>query len=134
NYIMHDSPFTMLADSPSNYLENRETTDFIVSIPTVFSSKRILDGVMGDYIVTLRENQGAWYVAGQTDWNPRDYTLDFSFLPAGKTFEATILRDGVNADKQARDFVMEKIEVSPDSQLPIHMASGGGFAVIIKEK
>lgn len=134
NYIIHDSPFTMLADSPSNYLENPKTTDFIVSIPTVFSSKRILDGSMGDYIVTLRESPDAWYVAGQTDWNPREYTLDFSFLPAGKTFEAVIIRDGVNADKQARDHVMETLEVNSESRLPLHMASGGGFAMIIKAK
>ena len=131
NYIIQDSPFTMLADSPSNYKENQETTDFIVKIPTVFDSTKVLDGKMGEYIVTLRESPDAWYVAGQTDWNPRDYTLDFSFLPAGKTYEVTLLRDGVNADKQARDYVKETVKVDSNSRIPLRMASGGGFAAII---
>lgn len=131
NYIVHDSPFTMLADAPSNYLDNKESTDFIVRIPTVFDSTTILDGKMGEYIVTLRESSDGWYLAGQTDWSPRDYTIDFSFLPEGKSFEVTLLRDGVNADKQARDYVKETLKVDSNTRLPLRMASGGGFAAKI---
>lgn len=130
NYIIHDSPFTMLADSPSNYLDNQETTDFIVKIPTVFSSTKVLNGKMGEYIVTLRESPDAWYVAGQTDWNPRDYTLDFSFLPEG-TFEVTLFRDGNNAAKQARDYKVEHFFADSSKKIPIHLAPGGGFALRI---
>ncbi len=129
NYIVQDSPFTMLADSPSNYLENQETTDFIVKIPTVFSSTKVIDGKMGEYIVTLREAPDAWYVAGQTDWNPRDFTLDFSFLPEGKDFEVELFRDGPNAAKQARDYKIERFKVNSDMKKSIHLAPGGGFAL-----
>ncbi len=131
NYIVQDSPFTMLADSPSNYIDNQETTDFIVKIPTVFSSTKILDGKMGEYIVTLREAPDGWYVAGQTDWTPRDYTLDFSFLPEG-TYEVTLFRDGDNAAKQARDYKVERFSTDSSKKIPLHLASGGGFALRIE--
>ncbi len=132
NYIVQDSPFTMLADSPSNYIDNQETTDFIVKIPTVFSSTKVLDGKMGEYIVTLREAPDGWYVAGQTDWTPRDYTLDLSFLPEG-TYEATLFRDGDNAAKQARDYKAEHLTADSSKKLPIHLAPGGGFALRISK-
>ena len=130
NYIIHDSPFTMLADSPTNYIDNQECTDFITSVPTVFDSTRVLDGRMGEYIVTLREAPEGWFVAGQTDWNPRDYVLDFGFLPAG-SYEVTLFRDGVNADKQGRDYAVEKFKVESGTRKTLHLAPGGGFALRI---
>ncbi len=133
NYIIQDSPFTMLADSPSNYIDNQETTDFIVKIPTVFSSTKVLDGKMGEYIVTLREAPDAWYIAGQTDWTPRDYTLDFCFLPVGKDFEVELFRDGTNAAKQARDYKVEKFKANNATKKNIHLAPGGGFALKISK-
>ncbi len=132
NYIVQDSPFTMLADSPSNYIDNQETTDFIVKIPTIFTYTKVLDGKMGEYIVTLREAPDGWYVAGQTDWTPRDYTLDFSFLPEG-SYEVTLFRDGDNAAKQARDYKVERFSVDSSKKIPLHLAPGGGFALRISK-
>lgn len=130
-YVVFDSPFTMLCDSPSLYMQNQETVDFITAIPTVFEETKILDGKMGEYIVTLRRKGNNYYVGGLTSWTPRDYELDFSFLPAGN-FKATIVRDGINAEKAADDHKFSKIEVNRDSKEKIHLAPGGGFALIIE--
>ncbi len=131
NYIVQDSPFTMLADNPTSYMENLECTDFITAIPTVFEETKVIDGKMGEYIVTLRQTGNCWFVGGQTDWNPRDYELDFSFLPSAEKFKVTLLKDGVNAGKQAQDYVVETFEVNSGTKKLIHMAPGGGFAVRI---
>ena len=131
NYIVQDSPFTMLADNPTSYRENQECTDFITAIPTVFEETKVIDGKMGEYIVTLRQTGNCWFVGGQTDWNPRDYELDFSFLPSAEKFKVTLLKDGVNAGKQAQDYVVETFEVNSGTKKLIHMAPGGGFAVRI---
>lgn len=131
NYIVQDSPFTMLADNPTSYMENQECTDFITAIPTVFEETKVIDGKMGEYIVTLRQTGNCWFVGGQTDWNPRDYELDFSFLPSAEKFKVTLLKDGVNAGKQAQDYVVETFEVNSGTKKLIHMAPGGGFAVRI---
>lgn len=131
-YIVYDSPFTMLCDSPSLYEKEPECTQFIASLPTVFDSTEVLDGKMGEYIVTLREKEGKWYVGGMTNWDARDYDLDFSFLPAGKTFTATILKDGINAAKQGDDYAISEIRVNQSSKERIHLAPGGGFTVIVR--
>ncbi|MCH5237466.1 MAG: glycoside hydrolase family 97 protein [Muribaculaceae bacterium] len=127
HYIVHDTPFTMLADSPSNYIENQECTNFITSVPSVFDETRILDGELGEYIVTLRRDGDNWFIGGETDWNPRDYTLDFSFLPEGEEYEVTLVTDGINADKQAEDYKFETFKANCKTRKPLRMASGGGF-------
>ena len=129
SYIIVDSPFTMLCDSPSLYEKNQDWVDFVTPIPTVFDSSKVISGKMGQYIVTAREKDGNWYVGGQTNWDPRDYTLDFSFLPAGKTYNATILADGINAEKAGDDYKISTMTVTNATRQPIHMAPGGGFAV-----
>lgn len=131
NYIVQDSPFTMLADTPSNYLANQECTDFITAIPTFFDSTEVIDGKMGEYIVTLRQISDCWFAGGQTDWNPRDYEFDFSFLPSSRDFKVTLLKDGINAEKQAQDYVVESFNVNSGTKKLIHMAPGGGFALRI---
>ena len=85
-YIVHDSPFTMLCDDPTNYEREQECVDMITSLPTVFDRTVIPQGEMGKYIVTAREKDGNWYVAGQTNWDKRKITLKFDFLEKGKTY------------------------------------------------
>lgn len=131
HYIVHDTPFSMLADSPSNYLENKDCLDFIASIPSQWDETEVLDGELGEYIVTLRKKDNVWLIGGQTDWNPRDYELDFSFLPVGSDFKVTIVKDGMNAEKQAQDHDWETLTVNSESHKKIHMAPGGGFVVRI---
>lgn len=126
-YVVHDSPFTMLCDAPTNYEKEQECVDMIASLPTVFDRTIIPQGEMGKYIITAREKDGNWYVAGQTNWDKRTITLRFDFLEKGKTYRATIFRDGINANHNAEDYKREEIDVSSDTVLDIKMASGGGF-------
>ena len=64
-----------------------------------------------------------------TNWDPRDVVLDLSFLPKQFRYTATIFKDGLNIDRNAEDYQVEKIIVNHQSKLNIHMASGGGFAI-----
>ncbi len=134
HYIVHDSPLTMLADNQTIYRQEQECTDFITSLPAVYDEMKVLDGKMGEYIVTARKKGADWYVAGETNWDERDITLDCQFLPAG-TYDITLFMDGVNANKNACDYrvVRSRVSISPTSHesIAIHMASGGGFATKI---
>ena len=127
-YVIHDSPLTMLADNPTAYEQEPEYTRFIASIPVTYDETKIPMGKMGEYIVTARRKGNNWYVGGQTNWSERDLTLSFSFLPSGN-FEAVIYKDGVNANKNACDYKVETLQVNNSTSLPIHLASGGGFAI-----
>lgn len=132
-YIVHDSPFTMLADSPTNYEADETYTQYIASLPTVFDETRILQGKLGEYIVTARRLGDAWYVAGQTNWDgERDLTIDFNFLTKGKSYRAHLLTDGVNAHHDAEDYRISTMDCNASTMQAIHMMPGGGFVIKIE--
>ena len=119
----------MLCDSPTAYLHEKESADFIAAIPTVWDETRILDGRMGEYILTARRKGTTWYIGGITDWTPRDVEVDLSFL--GGAYDAVLFRDGVNADRRASDYKRETLRVDASEPLKLHLAPGGGFAAAL---
>lgn len=132
-YVVFDSPLTMLCDSPSDYLKEDETTRFIASIPTVFDSTRILSGKAGEWVVTLREKDGIYYVGGMTSWEPRNLSIPLDFLPAGE-WQCSMFADGVNADTVATDYKISVSGVNSSSVADAKLAPGGGFVMIIKRQ
>ena len=126
-YVVFESPFNMLCDSPSNYIAEPECTEFIARIPTVWDETIVLDGVVGKYIVTARRRGNDWYVGGMTDWSARDMEIDLSFLGEGN-YAAELFKDGINAHKAGRDYKKLSPDVS-SRKLAVHLAPGGGFAL-----
>jgi len=129
-YVIYESPLQMLSDSPSNYMKEQETTDFIVKIPVVWDDIKGLDGKVGDYLLLARRSGKEWFVGALTDWTSRDMNLDLSFLPAGE-YMMEIFQDGVNADKFAQDYKHLKSNVKGGDKMKIHLAPGGGWAARI---
>ena len=129
-YVVLESPLNMLCDSPTNYLREAECTRFIAAIPTVWDETRVLDGRIGEYIVTARRKGSTWYVGGITDWTPRDLKVDLSFL--GGSRKAEIFRDGVNADRKASDYKRGETVIDTSRPFEVHLAPGGGFALKIE--
>ncbi len=132
-FIIFEEPMQMLSDSPSAYMHEQESTDFITSIPTTFDETIPLQGKIAEYVVTSRRKGDKWYVGAMTNWTPRDLTLRFSFLPVGE-YEAVIFSDGINADREAMDYKKSTINVSAPDTLNIHLAPGGGWAAILTKK
>ena len=67
------------------------------------------------------------------NWTAKDITIDLSFLKQGN-YEATIFKDGINADRDATDYKKEMQSVSPTDKLNVHLAPGGGWAAKIAMK
>lgn len=128
-YVVQDSPFTMLADSPTNYEDDETFTRFIASLPVVFDQTKVVQGELGKYIVTAREKDGNWYVGGQTNWDGREITLVLDFLADGTTYKAQVLKDGINANHDAEDYLLETASVKKGDKISLMLASGGGFVI-----
>lgn len=126
-YVVYEAPLQMLADNPTIYTREQSCTDFLSKVPTTFDETHVMDGQFGEYIVMARRKGKDWFIGGMTNWTERDLTLDFSFLPAGK-YSLTVFRDGVNASRDATDYVREEKQMEP-GQMKIHLAPGGGFAM-----
>lgn len=131
-YTIFEAPLQMMADSPTAFMKERESTDFIAKVPTVFDETIALDGEVGKYVSIARKKDNIWYLGVITNWDSRDITIDFSFLEKGKKFQAEIFSDGLNADKAAVDYKKEIITVDSTTKLKYRLASGGGLAMIIK--
>ena len=129
-YVLHDSPFTMLCDAPTNYEREPDYTRFIAEIPVVWDETRVLQGEMGQYIVIARRLGDTWYVGGQTSWDARTVSLPLDFLAEGSYF-VTSLTDGVNAGHNAEDYQFNRQTHGKGDTLSIAMVSGGGFVLRI---
>ena len=125
-YVIYDSPLHYLAGTPSDYRAEPGFTRFLGGIPTTWDETRPLQAAIGDYVVVARRAGDTWYVAAMTDWTARKIELPLSFLPAGE-YTATIVADGMNADRYAADYKMESRTVGPGSSLVIELAPGGGY-------
>ena len=86
---------------------------------------------MGDYIITARRNGSTWYIGGLTDWNARDLEVDLSFL-GDKKYSGKLFKDGINANRIGRDYKTENISAKKGDKIKVHLAPGGGFALILK--
>jgi alpha-glucosidase len=129
-YVIYESPLQMLCDSPSNYMKEQETTDYIVKIPVVWDDIMGIDGKVGEYILIARRSGKEWFAGALTNWTARDMSLDLSFLPEGK-YSMDIFQDGLNADNYAVDYKHVKTSVKSGDKIKIHLAPGGGWTARI---
>jgi alpha-glucosidase len=129
-YVVFDAPLQMLADSPSNYLREPETMEFLGPVPTEWDETKVLDARIADYVLVARRNGRDWYVGAMTDWTARDLDVDLSFLGDG-SFTMEAFQDGMNADRVASDYKKTTGRVSKGEKLKIHLAPGGGWAARI---
>lgn len=129
-YIIFESPLNMLCDNPSNYMREKECTEFIANVPTVWDNTIALNGKIGEYITIAREKDDVWYVGSLTNWDARTLDVDLSFLGEG-SFKAEVFKDGANADRSGHDYKKEVIDIPSDRKLSIPMASGGGYVMKI---
>ncbi|MCR8561867.1 glycoside hydrolase family 97 protein [Mucilaginibacter sp. BJC16-A38] len=126
-YTVFEAPLQMLSDNPSIYQREQESTNFIAAVPTTFDATVSLDGKVGDFVSIARKKGSTWYAGVMTNWNPRNLTVDLSFLGDG-SYKAIIFEDGINANKDATDYTTKTITVTAKDKLNIKIASGGGWA------
>lgn len=127
-YVIYESPFNMLCDSPMHYQREVECTEFISKVPTVWDETVAVDGKVGEYIIMARRSGDTWYIGGLTGHEARTVTVDLKSLGlSGRNME--MFCDGVNAHRHGEDY-KKTVSVSGDA-LTVKMAPGGGFAAVL---
>lgn len=125
-YVIYESPLQYLAGTPSDYRTAPEFTRILAGIPTTWDETRPIEGAVGDYLVLARRSGDTWYVAAMTDWTARSFEVPLSFLEQGR-YAATIVADGLNADRYAADVRIERQAVGANDSLTLKLAPGGGY-------
>ena len=104
--------------------------EFLSKVPTVWDATHVLDAKVSEYIVSARQRGNEWYIGAITNWTPRTFTVDFSFLEEG-TYMIDIYQDGINADRNAMDFKKVTKQITASDKIEIKLAPGGGLAARI---
>ena len=132
-YLTMPSPIQMVCDLPENYERFPDAFQFIKDVPVDWSDSRYLEAEPSRYITVARrdKNSSDWYVGAITDDKARKATIDLSFLPKGKKYEATIYGDAADADWKTNPqaYKIRKVKVDSRTKLREHLAPGGGVAI-----
>lgn len=148
-HILLETGSVSLADTLAVYGKSI-ATQFIVELPTRYDDMKLLGGNPSKYCLMMRNAGETYYVAGITI-NPRDFTVDCSFLGEG-TYKAEIYYDVETANKTEdenwsgivplstslvgaaeEEIIFERRTemVTKTSKLTIPAIYGGGFALKI---
>lgn len=133
-YLAIYSPIQMAADFIENLAKYPRELEFIKAVPADWAESRLIAGEVGDYAIFARKDRGSadWYVGGVNDATERTLTLNFDFLEPGKTYTATIYKDGDGAtyltDARHR-IAYETIRVKKGDTYKLWLAPGGGAAM-----
>ena len=131
-YVIFESPFQMLCDSPSNYMKEPECMDFLSQVPTVWKNTIPLEAKVGEYVVVAREAEdGTWYLGAMAGESAHSFDIKLDFLTEGK-YQVEVWRDGANAAKHAEDFARKTLVVSNEDNLEVRMCHEGGYVAIFK--
>ena len=132
-FVIYESPIQLFSGNPSQGLLEPEFMKLIGSIPTVWDETNVLQGKVGEFIVTARRKDDTWYVGGMAGWTGKPVQIDLSFLGEGE-YNATVATDGVNADRYPSDYVISQQVVRRAEKLDLIMAKGGGFVIVLRRR
>ena len=137
-YLTMPSPMQMACDLPENYERFPDAFQFIEDVPVDWSDSRYLEAEPNHYITVARRDKHSddWYVGAITDDKARTALIDFSFLPKGEKFEATIYEDAPDADwkDNPQAYRIRTVKVDSKTKLKQPLAPGGGAAMRIVKK
>lgn len=133
-YIMYYQPMAYFCDSPIEYAKYPTISKFFEVLPTVWDESIALDAVVGNYAVMARRKGDDWFVGGMTNTEARNFKVDFSFLPLGTTYTATIFKDAKYSKINAKLQDVEVVEVTSSTILDIAASDGGGFVIYLSSE
>lgn len=133
-YLALYSPIQMAADFIESLAAHPRELEFIKAVPADWAESKLVAGEVGDFAIFARKdrNSSDWYVGGVNDATAREVTVNFDFLDAGKTYRATIWKDGEGAtyETDARHKIAyDSKTVRKGDTLTLWLAPGGGAAV-----
>ncbi len=132
-FVVYDNPMQIFSGNPSQGWKEPAFMSLLGSIPSTWDETVIPHGEAGEFIITVRKKGDDWYIGGITNWKERALSLALDFLPPG-SYDYTICRDGINANRYPADYIIEKGILTNRFTIPVTMAAGGGYLMVLKKK
>lgn len=131
-YVIYETPFPMLSDSPQNY-ENQPGLQFLEDVPVEWDETRVLSSTPGEDTVIARRHGEDWYLGAMTNWQPKTLHVPLDFLRSG-SYSAELYEDAADAATQPKALRISTKLVTNKSVLSLQLAPGGGSAIRITRK
>lgn len=131
-FLLYDTGFQMLCDSPSAYLHEPDYTGLLADVPLLWDSTVCDAASDPDTLLLVRrtKDDAVWYgaIVGH-----EELTLEIPMTALGPgRFVATILQDGPTAAIVGTDYILKRRHVTADDVLRIPCAPGGGCLLRIR--
>jgi alpha-glucosidase len=123
-YVVYDSPFGLVSDSPDTYRESPAGLDFVSAAPTTWDETRFITGEIGQSIVLARRKGADWWIGAMTNEAGRTVKVPLGFLGAG-AFTADIRQDGA----ASTDLAATTRTVKAGDVLTLKLTPSGGAVV-----
>jgi alpha-glucosidase len=130
-YVVLENGLQMLADYPAAY-EGQDGFSFLKAVPTTWDETRVLAGVVNEYIVIARRKGSTWYIGGITNHTARALNLQADFLAAGN-YEVRVFTDADDVNLVPDHLQISNKLVTAKDQIPLKMAAGGGFVIVLTQ-
>lgn len=127
-FVVYDSPLQIFSGNISQGLQEPEFMELLGSIPTVWDETKILQGKIGEFIVTARRKGKNWFVAGLNNSEAREIIVPLDFLKENN-YKMTACTDGLNADSYGSDYKLTVEYIKAKQKLNLKMSIGGGFLI-----
>ncbi len=131
-YVVFESPLQMVSDNPEAYKNKNGTwadgVDFIKEVPASWDETKVLQGDIGQYIVTARRKGDKWYIGAMTNEAARSISIPLSFLGNG-TYNAEIWQDGL----KPTEIKKSRQTISKTGVINLKLAPSGGGTIIISK-
>jgi alpha-glucosidase len=133
-YLAITSPIEMAADFIDSLAAHPREMAFIEAVPTDWAESHLIAGEVGEFAIFARKDRMSddWWAGGVGDATARTLTLKLDFLDPGKTYTASIWKDGEGATylTEARHRIAyETRTVKRGDTLTLWLAPGGGAAM-----
>jgi alpha-glucosidase len=126
-FVVFESPWTSLQDSPDSYRSSPAGFDFIREVPTSWDETRFVAGEVGDFIVLAKRKGDVWYLGAMNGDSARKASIPLSFLGPG-AWTADLWLDGGKPDAIRR----EKRGVTANETIAVDLAATGGAVAVFR--
>ena len=102
------------------------------SVPVTWDETRVVDAKAGEYVVVARRKGSRWFIGAMGAGDARTLEVPLGFLGDGGSRRLTFFADGVNAGRQAFDYVKGERQVDKSAVLTLKLERNGGWCGVIE--
>jgi alpha-glucosidase len=124
SYVVLQNHLSMVADYPSAY-RGHPALPILAQIPTTWNDTKVVDGMVGEFIIIARRQGSTWWIGAMTNREPRTLRIPLNFLGTGR-FRSEIHSDDLTAPYH---LARQTADIEPNDALTVSLVPAGGSLI-----